>query len=589
MMRTPLPAGLLLALCAAACSPASGPSPGPGPEGRGFVDRTAHAGFTFENHTGKKTAKDFIVEAKGGGALVLDYDGDGDLDLYVIDGNTYRVDERGVVRSRTTTPGAHNRLLRNDGNWRFTDVTEAAGVGDRSYGFGGGVGDFDNDGRPDIFVCNWGRNVLYRNNGDGTFTDVTDRAGVGGRDSHYSTGATFFDADGDGDLDLYVANYNDMGAYIRRCRGKGRTARWRGIMVYAGPKGIPPQPDEFYRNNGDGTFTDETRTALVDQEPRYAFTAVPGDYDNDGDLDLYVSCDTLRNALWVNDGTGRFRDRGARSGADVDAQMCMQAGMGVDAADYNRDGWLDLFVTNFSHDKNTLYRNRTAQAGSLFFEDVSVAAGLGSLDFYKTCWGTKFEDFDHDGNLDIFVTAGHVYPEVDRFPERVGTTYRQLPSLWISEGPPAWRFHRLEGKAAGPGLAVPKVGRGSCFADFDDDGDIDVFIVALNERPLLLENRLEKRGHWFMLDLVGGEGEDRDAIGVRVTVTAGEIRQMRERKRSASFISANDPRLHWGLGPHDKVDRLEIRWRNGDTEVHEDLPADHLYRAVHGKGIERVR
>ncbi len=593
MRRGPLAALALLALLAA-CGDAPSPAPSPGPVSRtgeptGFVDRTEDAGLTFVNHTGKASRKDFIVEAKGGGSLVLDYDRDGDMDIYVIDGNTYEVDSEGNVVSRTTTPEARNRLLRNDGNWRFTDVTAAAGVGDPSYGFGGGVGDFDNDGWPDMYVCNWGPNVLYRNRGDGTFEDVTAKAGVAGADSYYSTCACFFDADRDGDLDLYVANYNDIGAYIRFCRGIGRNAIWREMPVYAGPLGIPGVPDLFFRNNGDGTFRDETATALRGQENYYSFTAVSGDFDDDGDLDLYVANDVCKNHLWVNDGTGRFDDRASAAGVATDSANTEQAGMGNETEDYDQDGWLDLWVTNFAYDKNTLYHNLTDTVGDLYFEDVTERTGISTEDFIKVCWGNRLADFNLDGYLDAFVVAGHVYEEIDKFQDRERTSYRQLPSLYYGEGPPGFTFRHVTHEVGGEGLKIPKVGRGASFADFDNDGDIDVYIAALNDRPLLLENRLPREGNFLVLDLEGKTG-DRDAIGARATVVVGDrIRQLMQKRLSGSFISVNDPRLFWGVGKADRVDRLTVRWLDGSTQEFRDVAANRFYRLVQGGELEQVR
>ncbi|MHC4469397.1 MAG: CRTAC1 family protein [Planctomycetota bacterium] len=599
----------------------------------GFIDRTKRAGFTFKNHTGKEDQKDFIVEAKGGGALVLDYDQDGDMDIYVVDGNTYDMDDQGNVLSRATHPDARNRLMRNDGNWRFTDVTKEAGVGDVSYGFGGGVGDYDNDGWPDIFVCNWGPNVLYRNNGDNTFTDVTAKAGVAGHSGYYSTCASFFDADADGDLDLYVSNYNEMAAFIKEVKGKGRTGLWRGLYVYCGPFGIPAAYDRFYRNNGNGTFTDETEKALKDQEARYAFTSVAGDFDNDGDIDVYVANDVTRNSMWVNDGTGHFDDKGDFSGTAVDEGMQKQAGMGNDSTDYDQDGWVDIFVTNFSHDKNTLYRNVSYQSDTLMFEDATERVGLAQTDFFKVCWGAKFQDFNLDGFMDIFLVAGHVYKQIDQFTDYAGTTYKQLPSLWYSQGPPRWRFVFVTDEVGGPGLKIPKVGRAACLADFDDDGDMDVYEAGLNDTPLMLENRLPRVGGWFMIGLEGKKC-NRDAIGTRVTVYAGwsqvadairevsggrtdrfwelefeerltlrkkldweklmaegrpPLWQIQEMRRSASFIGTNDPRLHWGVGKHEKLERVEVKWLGGATQVFEDVATNHLYRLTEGGKLERKR
>jgi hypothetical protein len=591
---------LSVCLLAVACggeptgeTPLTPGGPAPDPNATGFVDRAAYAGMTFRNHTGKDEKKDYIVEAKGGGAIVLDYDADGDVDIYCVDGNQYKVGPNGAVVSRTDHPDAYNRLLRNDGDWKFTDVTEKAGVGDRSYGFGGTVGDYDNDGDPDIYVCNWGPNILYRNNGDGTFTDVTGEAKVAGGpkvNDYYSTGATFFDADDDGDLDLYVANYNHMSEFIRMTKGNGRTAPWRGLDVYAGPFGIRAAFDRFYRNNGDGTFTDETLTALLNQEARYAFTPVVSDFDRDGDLDLYVANDVCDNTMWINDGKGVFTDMGETTNTAVNSQSAKQASMGNDSVDYDQDGWPDIYVTNFSHDTNTLYRNIKHENKNriLMFEEVTERAGLARGDFIKVCWGSKFQDFDLDGYLDLFVAAGHVYPEINQFAEDVGTTYKQLPTLWRNQGPPKWKFIDIS-KEGGPGLTIAKCGRAACMADFDNDGDMDVYVAGLNDSPVLLENRMPRAGNFLMVSLTG-KSRDRDAIGVRVTVKAGggKINQMQEMRLTASFIGTNDPRLHWGVGKNETVDSVTIEWRGGEVQVIEGLKANHLYHVVEGEEPRQV-
>ncbi|MEN8149749.1 MAG: CRTAC1 family protein [Planctomycetota bacterium] len=584
---------ILLAAILVACGGNDGTNGGetaslePGPDENGFFDRAPFAGMTFRNHTGKDEKKDYIVEAKGGGALVLDYDLDGDVDIYVVDGNHYKVGPDGSVVSRTDHAEAYNRLLRNDGNWKFTDVTEESGLGDRSYGFGGTVGDYDNDGDPDIHVCNWGPNKLYRNNGDGTFTDVTDQAGVAGGPKlhdYYSTGSCLFDADDDGDLDLYEANYNHMSEFIEKTKGNGRTAPWRGIPVYAGPFGIRAAMDRFYRNNGDGTFTDETKTALRNQHARYAFTPVVSDFDRDGDLDLYVSNDVCDNTMWINDGKGVFTDMGLETSTAMNSATSKQASMGNDSVDYDQDGWPDIYITNFSHDTNTLYRNIAGEMkdGSLMFDEVTERAGLAAGDFIKVCWGAKFQDFDLDGYMDLFVAAGHVYPEINLFEKKVGTTYKQVPTLWRNGGPPRWKFEDISDRG-GSGFEKPRCGRAACFADFDNDGDMDVYIAGLNDTPLLLENRLPREGNFLMVSLAG-KSRDRDAIGARVTVEAGggKIVQMQEMRLVASFIGTNDPRLHWGVGKSSKIDRLTVEWRGGEKQVFEGLEANHLYHVEEG-------
>ncbi len=554
----------------------------------GFVDRAREAGLTFENHTGVFAEKPFLILSKGGGCLCLDYDGDGDLDLYFVDGNSFLYDPARRTLTRRANPRAGNRLLRNDGGWRFTDVTAAAGVGDTSFGIGGAVGDYDNDGDPDLYVCNWGRNVLYRNNGDGTFTDVTDRAGVGGDERLASTCAALFDADGDGDLDLYVSNYGDVEELLVATGGKPLGVTIDGIFRYSGPGCYTPQADLFFENRGDGTFRDVSAAALRDQVPSYGFQPVPFDADNDGDLDLYVANDSKANFLWINDGSGRFVNRALAAGTAVSDSGDPQAGMGVDAADYDQDGRLDLVVTNFAEDRNTLYRNRSTP-GCLFFEDVSAVSGVGRGCWDKVSWGVGFVDFDLDGRLDLFVSNGHVYPTPRQGVYFMGGTYRQTPLLFLGRGPPSWRFENVTA-GAGPGLHRPVLGRGCLFGDFDNDGDADVFITCLNERPLLLENRLPRRGHGLTLSLAGVKS-NRDAVGARVTVEAGggRIRQMRELHLAGSFAASRDPRMIFGLGAARKADRVTVRWPSGTEQVFRDVPGDAAFRLVEGREeLERL-
>jgi hypothetical protein len=531
-----------------------------------FVDATREAGIEYRNVCGAPLgSKGWLSEAMGAGAAWLDADGDGNLDLYFVNGSSH---ERGPLA------GAPNLLLRGDGRGRFTDATAAAGVGHRGWGYGVAVGDVDNDGDPDLYVTNFGPNVLYRNRGDGTFEDVTQQAGVAGADE-WSTSAAFFDADGDADLDLYVANYMECDpARVPRRGAPGSDCIFKGIPVACGPLGQVPLQDRYYRNRGDGTFVEATSEAGLElRTPRFALGVVTGDYDNDGDADVYVANDSVQNSLWRNAGDGTFTDVGVASLAALNADGATQAGMGTDFGDFDGDGWLDLVVTNFSHDVNTVYRGVEGR----YFADESLSRGLG-LTFLFLSWGTGFHDFDHDGDLDLFIANGHVYPEVDE--HEIGTRFRQVNHLFLNAG---GEFQEA-GAAAGPGMAAARSFRGAAFGDYDNDGDTDVVLTALDDAALLLRDDGDDKGHFLQLLLVGTRS-NRDAVGARVTLTAGGRSWIRERKGGGSYLSASSPWLHFGLGQAARVERLEIRWPNGGREVLQDLAADRRLIVRQGEGV----
>jgi tetratricopeptide (TPR) repeat protein len=527
-----------------------------------FRDATDGSGIDCINVCGASppSAKGWLTEAMGAGAAWLDYDRDGRLDLYLVNGSAH---------DRAT--GEPNRLYRGDGRGHFVDVTDAAGVGHRGWGYGVAVGDVDNDGDPDIYVTNYGPDVLYRNDGDGTFTDVTDTAGVGG-DSRWGTSAAFFDMEGDGDLDLYVANYMECGPGKVPRRGASASCAWKGIDVACGPKGLVPFQDVLYRNEGDGTFSDVTREAGAElAEPRYALGVVTADLDNDGDQDVYVANDSVQNTLWRNDGQGGFRDDGVVTMTAYNADGDAQAGMGTDAGDFDGDGWLDLVATNFSHDLNTVYRNVEGR----YFLDESGAIGL-AVTYLDLSWGVGFHDFDNDGALDLLIANGHVFPEVDDYD--VGTRFRQANRLLLNTG--TGRFVDVSAQA-GPGFAVRRSFRGAAFADYDGDGDVDALLTALDEPVLLLENAGPPRGHWLRIALVGTRS-NRDGVGARVLVLAGGREQIRERQGGGSYLSANDTRLHFGLGAAGHAERVEVRWPSGSRDVLRDVAADRTLTIVEG-------
>jgi hypothetical protein len=536
-----------------------------------FTDVAAQAGLTLLNIHGD-AAKDYIVDANGNGAAFFDFDNDGRLDALIVNGSTLEHLARGGDPMVA--------LYRNDGRGHFTDVTASSGMKTRGWGMGTCVADIDNDGFEDVYVTAFGSNVLYRNNGNGTFTDVTQRAGVG--DARWSTGCAFGDYDRDGFVDLYVANYVAFDARKIPRRGESSTCKYMGFDTFCGPRGLTPEANVLYRNNGDGTFTDVTESARVKQPGAYGFGVLFSDLDDDGWPDIFVANDSVPSFLFHNNHDGTFTERGLQSGVALSGDGRAQAGMGVDAADYNGDGRLDLIVTHFSEDYHTLY-----EAGDRgLFTDVSYRAGLAIPPLRYMGWGTGFIDADNDGLPDIFVANGHVYPDVGRF--GTSTAYRQRKQLF--QNLDGKRFRDIAGDSGG-GLTAEHSSRGAAFGDYDDDGDVDVLVVNMNEPPSLLRNDTAGGGHWITLRLVGAvsAGPDgtsnRDAIGARIRLTAGGRTQIGEVRSGGSYLSHNDTRVHFGLGSADRVTRIEIRWPSGRVETLSGVAADRFYVVREGKGL----
>lgn len=516
-----------------------------------FTDQTRSAGIEFQQTFGSQE-KGFIVEAHGSGAGFLDHDGDGDVDLYIVNGSTFDTYMEGS--------GAGNALYANRGNGTFREVAETLGVADAGWGSGVTAGDVDGDGTLDLYVTNFGANILYMNNDAGPFTDATGDAEVGGG-STYSTSAAFFDYDGDGDLDLYVANYLELDLATTRPRG----CHYIGdIKVYCGPKGMPGAADILYRNDSGLTFTDVTEEAGIGVANRYYGLGVaPEDFDGDGDTDLYVANDSTPNVLFSNQADGTFEDVALLSGLAYNGDGDEEAGMGVDFGDYDNDGDQDLYVTNFFRESNTLYRND----GRLGFTDGTVRAGLEAPTMTRLGWGTHFFDYDSDTDLDLFVANGHVFPQVDRVP--TGTSYGQRNQLFRNEGD--GRFKDISA-LAGPGLQVEKVSRGACFGDYDDDGDVDVLVVNLNDSPTLLRNDYSRGRHRISVRLVGAG--IRDGTGATIRATLGRQVQTRTVRGASSYMSYNDTRVFFGLDGEDEVDALEIVWPDGEVQRFTDVAAD---------------
>ncbi len=538
-------------------------------EGIQFEEVAAKAGIRYQNLFGTRD-KPYIIETTGNGAAWLDFDSDGWLDLFVVNGSTLDRQEKGEL-------GPGNRLYRNNGDGTFTDVTDKSGLKGGYWGSGAAAADFDNDGHVDLYVTTvLAGNRLYRNNGDGTFTDHTDKAGVGnGR--RVSSSAAFFDYDRDGNLDLFVGNYVQFDrTYLDSIAPH---CLWKGLRVMCGPVGVPAEPSRLYRNNGDGTFADVTKSAGVLNRDLKALGVVHADFDDDGWPDLYVASDSTVNALYRNRGDGTFEDVTLLSGTGYNQEGRAQAGMGVDVGDYDGDADPDIFVTNFQDDDNTLYRND----GEFLFSDATYPAKLGRVSFNRLGWGTGFYDFDNDGHLDLFVANGHVYPQVDGtdLPE----TYAQLNQVFRGVG--NGRFADVT-VTAGSALQVARGSRGAAFGDFDNDGRMDVAVVNIEGALTLLRNTTANAGHWLLVRLVGVRSS-RQGIGARLRLKAGGRIHVREVKSAGSYASSNDPRAHFGLGRADTIEWLEVRWPSGQKQTFTEVPLNRVITIHEEAGLRAAQ
>ena len=517
-----------------------------------FVD-VGHASDLRRVLWAGRPGKDHLLDSAGTGAAFLDYDRDGRLDVYLVNG--WRLEGSRVVER------GRNALYRGLPDGTFQDVTERAGVGGEGHwGSGVAVADYDADGWPDILVTNFGANLLYRNRGDGTFENVAKRLGI--EAPGWNTGAALFDADSDGDLDLYVASYIDC--TLEDVLGARRTLDWKGLeKVAVGPFGLTGAPDRFFRSERGKRFVDATAEAgLEDRALGYGFGVRAADYDADGDIDLYVANDSDQNYLYRNEGDGTFREVGIWTGAGLDQNGAAQAGMGLAVGDATGDGLLDIFVTNFAEDFSTLYRG----LGDGFFEDASEESGVGAATYGPLSWGTALADLDNDGDLDLAVANGHIYPQIDRHPEILGT-FAQRNLLFENRG---GRFHDITANA-GPGFQLVQSSHGLAVGDYDNDGDLDLLITNLDAPPTLLRND-SPGGSWLTVvcEIPGGESFP---IGTTVTVTAGGRTQQRDIASGNSFLSSHDPRLHFGLGRVEKVDEVVVIWPDGDRTVRKNVAA----------------
>jgi len=529
-----------------------------------FTDIADAAGLRAPTIYGGVQQKRAILETTGCGAAFIDYDNDGWMDLFILCGTTLESDPE----------GATNRLYRNNRDGTFTDVTEKAGLKRTGWACGVCTGDYNNDGNEDLFVTYWGQNALYRNNGDGTFTDVTKDAGLLHPTRRWSSGCTFVETMRNGRLDLLVANYIDFDPDKIPRPGENSNCKWKGVAVNCGPKGLPPGRCFLYRNNGDGTFTDVSEKAGITAKSSraYCMTAVAADFQDSGWPDLYVACDSTASLMFRNNRDGTFSEAGLASGAAVSEDGMEQAGMGVGVGDYNLDGRLDIFKTHFADDTSVLYRNE----GEGNFDDVTIRSGLGVETRYVG-WGAAMLDLDNDGLPDLFHVTGNVYPEVEKV---VGEYPYKTPRVVFRNL--GNRFEELIAEA-GPGVAALHSSRGAAFGDFDNDGDVDVLIVNMSEPPSLLRNDLSGSGNWLKVKLVGVKS-NRSGIGATVRATYGGKTQALSVMSQSSYYSANDPRLHFGLGAATTAD-LEIRWPSGARETIRALKSNRLVTIREGTGV----
>jgi len=518
------------------------------------------SGIDFK-HTDGKSEKRLFNEFLGSGGGFFDYDNDGDLDIYLVNGASQ-------IASPDKNPST-NALYRNNGDGSFSNVTELTGTGSTSYGTGCTVGDYDNDGDLDLYIANFGPNVLYQNSGKGTFIDVSMQSGVA--NSQWGTSCAFADVDNDGNLDLYITNYadyavkNDKKCYVR------------GIWQYCGPRSYPPDTDIFYHNNGNGMFTDLTeKSGFLDVPACHGLGVAFGDYDNDGDQDLYVANDQDPNFLFQNQGSGKFEETALLSGVSYSDMGKEEAGMGTIFGDYDNDGLLDLTVSNFQKETNTLYHNE----GSGFFADVTTLAGIGEITYSYLGWGIAFFDYNNDGYKDIFVANGHVLDnitDIDR-----STTYPQRNLLFRNLGDGT--FEDVSNQS-GSGLTLQKVSRTVALGDYDNDGDLDILVTNWNQTADLLRNEGGNLNNWIQINVVGTKS-NKSGIGTRIKLVAGNLKQYQEVQSGGSYLAFSDLRTHFGVGNAKRIDLVEILWPSGHIDKYKDLAVNHRFIATENAGLE---
>ena len=534
-----------------------------------FVDVAQRAGLNTANVWGGVDHKRSIIEAKGSGLAFFDYDHDGWLDIYLTNGN--RLDTKWPAGKAPTS-----HLYKNNRDGTFTDVTEKSGLGVTGWQTGVCVGDYNNDGWDDLFCCFWGHNILFHNNGNGTFTDVTHKAGLYQEKIRWGAGCSFLDYDRDGHLDLFVCNYVDLDPTNIAPITDAHFCQWKGVPVLCGPRGLPGGMNILYHNNGDGTFSDVSqKSGILKPGPRYSITAVSYDFDNDGWPDIYVAVDSEPSILFKNNHDGTFTDVAVASGCAYSDGGQEQAGMGVAVADYDCDGWFDIFKTNFADDTCNLYHNN----GDGSFTDVAISAGVGVNSSY-VAWGCGFLDYDNDGWQDIMQINGHVYPEIDSY--HFGQSYKNPRLIYRNMGDGSFKDVSA---AMGPGISERFSSRGAAFGDYDNDGDIDALILNMNDPPSLLRNDGGSQQNWIKLKLIGTKC-NRTAIGARVRVITGKHTQMDEVNSGTSVMSQSDLRLHFGLGSKEEVDLIEVKWPTTQKlESFSHIKANQILTIREGDGI----
>ena len=521
-----------------------------------FKDVTNQTGVTFA-HTDGGSGQRYLVESVSAGLALFDYDRDQDVDIYFLNG--------APLRGAKTTVPPRNALYRNDGGFKFTDVSQQAGIDDLGFGLGIAVGDYDNDGYPDLYLNNYGPNVLYRNNANGTFTDVTEQANVA-NGHKVGAGACFLDIENDGDLDLYVSNYVQF-TYeppVRLTRA--------GYPIYPSPRDYPLVADTLFRNSGDGTFTDVSKDSGIGSHPGSGMGTVCADYDNDGDTDIFVANDVAGNFLFRNDGSGKFQEVGLMSGFGYDLDGNHQGSMGVDCGDYNNDGLLDFYVTSYSFESACQFKN----VGGGLLEDVTLVTGAGLGTRPYVTWGNALVDFDNDGDRDIFVACGHLQDNVDNYDD--STSYLARNIVLMNVG--GEKFANVSDRC-GDGLKVKLSSRGAGFDDLDNDGDIDVVVLNSRRAPTILRNDSSLQNHWIQICLRGVE-TNRDGVGSHVKVVAGPLSQLAEVHSGRGYQSHYGTQLHFGLGKYKVIDRIEVHWLGGGTGTYENIAVDQLVTITEG-------
>jgi enediyne biosynthesis protein E4 len=543
--------------------------------GVSFINVARESGLNAKTIFGGEHKNKYLLETTGCGVAFYDYDNDGWLDIFLVNGTRLEGFPTG------SEPTSH--LFRNNRDGTFTDVTLKAGVAHSGWGQGCCIGDYDNDGWDDLFVTYFGKNVLYHNNGDGTFTDVSTKAGVAGNGKRWNTGCAFVDYDRDGKLDLFVANYIDMDLATAPVPESG-PCLYKSVMVACGPPGLIGGKNILYHNNGDGTFTDVSEKAgVLGASGTYGLGVLTADFDNDGWPDIYVADDSTASALYQNKKNGKFEDIAIEAGCALSPDGKPQAGMGVSAADYDMDGNLDIVKTNFAGDTPSLYHN----VGGASFEDTTFTAGLGAHTQFLG-WGCGFFDMDNDGWPDILICNGHVYPEVEKLKTEAGYAQRKLVYQNLHNG----HFADISFQV-GPGISEPSASRGAAFGDFDNDGDIDVVVNCVNDYPQLLRCDSKLAHNWIKVRTIGTKS-NRSGIGARLTCVThppGESkphRQIDEVRSGGGYFSQNDLRVHFGLGKAEKVDLLEIRWPSGQIDTLKDVKPNQLIYVKEGEGITRT-